>query len=138
MALFVSLIFVVLALWHFYMATLRVSGVSGAVPSVNGQSLFEPSRKATVLVGIVLLLFAALVAATARLLSVGLPQTVLVWLSYALAFGLFARAIGEFRYVGLFKKIRGTKFATLDTFVYCPLCLALAAGVIFVTLRNGA
>ena len=131
----VCVTFVALALWHFYMA-LKPHG-EGAVPSVNGRPLFVPSRRATLAVGIVLVLFAGLVAATAGLLAVGLPRAVLSWLSYGLALGLLLRAVGEFRYVGLFKRVRGTKFAVLDTFVYSPLCLLLAAGVALVAFRQG-
>jgi hypothetical protein len=46
-----------------------------------------------------------------------------VWLC-ASAFSL--RVIGDFRYVGLFKSIRGTRFAHYDTLVFTPLCLFLA------------
>jgi hypothetical protein len=122
--------FLVLAGWHVYMAvTPRVgSSESGAVPSVGGKALFVPSRRATLAVAVVLLLFAGLVAATAGL----------AWMSYALALGLLARAIGEFKYVGFFKRVRGSRFATLDTFVYSPLCLLLAAGVAIVAARNTA
>lgn len=132
----VCLAFAVLALWHFYMALLPGSGTGGAVPSVKGKPLFVPSRTATVAVGAVLLLFSALVAATAGMVSVGLPRIGLSWLSYALAAGLLARAVGEFKYIGLFKRVRDTKFATLDTLVYSPLCLLLAAGVALVALRR--
>lgn len=134
----VSSVFVGLALWHFYMALKPATGVSGAVPSAGGKPLFTPSRRATVAVGIVLLSFAALVAATAGVLSVGVPATVLVVLSYLLALGLLARAVGDFRYVGFFKRVRGTRFALLDTLVYSPLCLALAVGVALVGLRSGS
>jgi len=136
--LIVSLAFVALALWHFYMALVPGSGASGAVPSVDGKPLFTPTRKATVGVGMVLLLFSALVAATASMISVGLPRVALSWLSYALAVGLLARAVGEFKYVGFFKRVHGTKFARLDTMLYSPLCLLLAAGVALVGLRHGA
>jgi hypothetical protein len=83
------------------------------------------------------LLFAALVAATAGVVSVGLPTVVLVWLSYALAAGLLARAAGEFKYVGFFKRVRGSRFATLDSVVYSPLCLLLAVSVALVAWKNG-
>lgn len=136
-ALTVGLAFVALALWHFYMALSPRSGESGAVPSVKGKPLFVPSRKSTVAVGIVLLLFAGLVAATAGMVSVGLPRVALSGLSYMLTLGLLARGVGDFRYVGLFKRVRGTRFATLDTLVYSPLCLLLAAGVALVALHNG-
>ena len=136
----VCAVFLVLAGWHVYMAVMpRVgSSESGAVPSVGGKPLFVPSRHATLAVAVVLLLFAGLVAATAGLVPLALPPVWLAWMSYALAFGLLARAIGEFKYVGFFKRVRGSRFATLDTFVYSPLCLLLAAGVATVAARNTA
>ena len=50
------------------------------------------------------------------------------WL-IAAAFAL--RAIGDFRYVGFFKRIRDSRFAHLDTIAYSPLfaCLAFLVGV---------
>jgi hypothetical protein len=132
----VSLVFVALGLWHFRVA-IRPSPGGGAVPSVEGQPLFVPSTGATMAVGVVLLLFAALVAATGRLVEVGASPRLLSWLSLALALGLLARAIGEFKYVGFFKRVRGSRFARLDTWVYSPLCLLLAVGVAWVATHDG-
>ncbi|MDB5856999.1 MAG: hypothetical protein JWQ76_688 [Ramlibacter sp.] len=133
----VSSVFVLLALWHVRMAFGSMSGESGTVPTVGGKPLFMPSRKSTLGVAVVLLLFAVLVAATAGALQLGVPRRVLSWLSYALALGLLARAIGEFKYVGFFKRVRGSRFARYDTLVYSPLCLLLAAGVAAVASGNG-
>jgi hypothetical protein len=36
------------------------------------------------------------------------------------------RAIGDFHYVGFFKRQRESRFAKLDTLVYSPICLLLA------------
>jgi hypothetical protein len=138
LALAVASVFVALALWHFYMAAAPAQGRGGAVPVSDGKPLFVPSVRATLAVGLVLLLFALLVAGTGGLLSYGLPRWLLRWLSYGLALGLLARAIGEFRYVGFFKRVVGTRFATLDTFVYSPLCLALAIGVALVARASVA
>ena len=129
--------FFALALWHFYMALVPGSGGAAAVPSVEGKRLFTPSRLATVGVGVLLTLFSVLVAATAGMISVGLPRVALSWLSYALAAGLLARAIGEFKYVGFFKRVRGTEFARLDTMLYSPLCLLLSVGVALVGFQHG-
>ncbi|MEJ5990042.1 DUF3995 domain-containing protein [Ramlibacter sp. PS3R-8] len=137
LALVVCAVFGGLALWHFRMAFLPMRGASGAVPSVDGKPLFVPSRRATVAVGVALVLFAGLVAATSGLVPLGLPPSVLAWLSYGLAAGLLARAMGEFRYVGFFKRVRDSRFARLDTWVYSPLCLLLAAGVAIVARQNG-
>ena len=42
---------------------------------------------------------------------------------------LALRAIGDFRYVGAFMRVRRCAFAGRDTASYTPLCAALAAGV---------
>src|SRR5438477_11091542 len=135
LAIMVCVIFLVLALWHFRMALAPAGGASGAVPSVDGKPLFVPSTRATVAVGVILASFAALVAVTAGLLPLAFPKVVSVWLSYRVALGLFARAIGEFKYVGFFKRVRGSRFAKLDTRVYSPLCLLLSVGVALVALH---
>ena len=125
-------VFALLALWHFYMAFATSAGAHGAVPSVDGKPLFVPTRGATIAVGVALLLFAALVLATAGIIPAGVPQVALPWLCYLLALGLFGRAVGEFRYVGFFKRVRGTTFARLDTWAYSPLCVVLGAGLLAV------
>ena len=138
LTLLVCAVFVLLAAWHFRMAFSPSSGTNGAVPSVDGKPLFSPSRGSTAGVGVVLLAFAALVAATGGLIPVGAPHGTLTWLSCALALALLARAIGEFRYVGFFKRVRGSRFAKLDTLFYSPLCLLLAFGVAAVALQGGS
>jgi hypothetical protein len=137
LAWLISLVFSALAVWHFRMALLHGQGTGGAVPSVSGRPLFVPSARSTVLVGILLLSFAGLVAATAGLMPIGIPARVLSWFCYALAFGLLARAVGEFKYVGFFKRVRGSRFARLDTLLYSPLCLLLALGVAAVAWQHG-
>ena len=130
-------LFALLALWHFYMALAGTGGGdSAAIPSVEGRPLFAPSRRATVAVGVALLLFAALVAGTAGMWKLGLPPRLLAWPCSALALGLLARAVGEFRYVGFFKRVRGSRFARMDTLLYSPLCLLLGLGV--ATVAAGA
>ena len=124
------LAFVMIAVWHVYIAAVRDAGLSWAVPSREGRPLFRPSRGATLLVAVLLLFFAALVASCAGLWHVGIPHRVLLWLSYALVLGLVGRAVGDFRYVGFFKRIRGSAFARLDSLIFSPLCLLLAAGVL--------
>jgi di/tricarboxylate transporter len=132
----VCAVFAALALWHFRMAMTIGSDESAAVPSLRGKPLFTPSRASTIAVGVVLLLFALLVLATAGIVRPRLPQPVLTWLSYGLAMGLALRAIGEFKYVGFFKSVRGTHFARMDTLVYSPLCALLSAGVATVAARH--
>lgn len=134
----VSIVFVLLALWHLWMALRPSAGLKAAVPSVDGRPLFVPSRGATLAVAAALVVFAVLVSATGGLVDTGLARGVLVALSYALALGLLARALGDFRYVGFFKRVRGTRFARMDTFVYSPACALLALAVAAVAWEHGA
>jgi hypothetical protein len=129
LSIVVCLTFVLLAMWHVRMAFGSMTGESAAVPSVDGKPLFVPSRASTLVVACVLFAFALLVAGAARLIALGVPTQWLSWACYLLAFGLLARAVGEFKYVGFFKRVRGSPFARLDTLVYSPLCLLLAIGI---------
>ena len=95
------------------------------------------SRASTVAVAVVLLLFAALVGGCAGLLRVGIPHRLLQCFSYALSLGLIGRAMGgDFKYVGFFKRIRGMPFARLDSLVFSPVCLLLAAGAGWSAMRS--
>ena len=50
--------------------------------------------------------------------------------------GIFIiRAIGEFKYVGLFKKVKYTEFGKNDTKFYTPLCLAIGVLTIVLALH---
>jgi hypothetical protein len=44
------------------------------------------------------------------------------------------RAIGDFRLVGVFKRIRGTPFAWWDSRLFVPLCCFIALGTAVVAL----
>ena len=125
-------IFVALSLIHFFWALGGTSGKVTALPEVSGHPAFRPSTASTVIVAVGLALCAVLVAATANLLGAPFSTAWLKWLSFALAVALFARAIGDFRLVGFFKRVRGTRFAHLDTILFSPLCLVLGAGVFYV------
>ncbi|MGE0470541.1 MAG: DUF3995 domain-containing protein [Nitrospira sp.] len=125
-------VFACLSLVHVYWLVGGRVGQLAAIPENDGKPIFEPSALATLVVAIGLALCAVVIAATAGILTATLPQTVLAWLTRALAVILLLRAIGDFRLVGFFKRIRHTRFARLDTAVYSPLCLALAIGTAIV------
>ncbi len=99
---------------------------SGVIPEVNGKRAFDPSPALTLLVAAVLFGCALLIAAVAGWVTLPLPQALLRWATYALAIAFFARAIGEFRLVGFFKRVKGTTFARLDTLYFSPLCLGIS------------
>lgn len=123
------LILLVLVGVHIYWAAGGKAGKGAAVPSKNGRPVLTPSPMITLLVAVGLFAIAALLAV--RIGWFTLPAfpyqhdfvQVAVWL-IAAVFAL--RAIGDFRYVGFFKRVRDSRFARLDTFAYTPLSAGLA------------
>lgn len=110
-------IFALLGLLHFYWALRGGSGNGAAIPEIDGVPAFTPTKAATVAVGLVLLFTAAIVLLRVELLMAGAAGV------------LVLRAIGDFRLVGFFKRVRGSRFARLDTLLYSPLCLALGTAL---------
>jgi hypothetical protein len=131
------LILVTLACLHVYWAAGGKAGKGAAIPTLNERAVLKPTAMTTILVAVVLSAMATVLAVRIGWLTLpavpGLSSFVHVsaWL-IAAAFAL--RAIGDFRYVGFFKRIRGSRFARLDTFAYSPLCAFLALLVGFSAL----
>ena len=117
LAIATAAVFALLAGLHFYWAAFGTGKNSAAIPEVNGAPAFKPSKAATAAVGMALLGVAAIVLLDVKPL-----------LACAAAV-LVLRAIGDFRLVGFFKRVRGSKFARMDTLLYSPLCLALGAAL---------
>jgi uncharacterized protein DUF3995 len=122
---------------HVYWAAGGTRGATAAVPAREGQPLFRPTRAATLLVAFLLLLGAALLTARLGVFGRLEPEWFFRAGAWALAGVFLARAIGDFRWVGFFKRPAGTRFAALDTALYSPLCLAIAAGCAVVAFAGG-
>ncbi|MDR3044215.1 MAG: DUF3995 domain-containing protein [Desulfovibrio sp.] len=93
--------------------------------SVGGRPLFAPSRGLTGVVTLAFALLALLPGLTLGWLPLP-PPRVAPTLCLGAAFVFVVRAIGDFRYCGLFRRIRSTTFARWDARLYTPLCLLLA------------
>ena len=137
-AFVVTVVFVALSAIHLYWAVGGRLGKVAAVPELKGRPAFVPSALSTFAVAIALALCSVLVAASAGLIVSPVPAPWVTWLAYLLATALVARAVGDFRLVGFFKRVRGTRFARLDNAIYAPLCLALGLGVFYVAIGHRA
>ncbi|GAC1344042.1 MAG: DUF3995 domain-containing protein [Myxococcales bacterium] len=121
-------VLVALAGLHFYWAAGGRWKLSAAVPEVRGAKAFSPGPLACAAVGAALLCAAFVVSCAAGLwLADRVPHTGSRAGAAALAVVLIGRAIGDGRSVGFSKRVKGTRFARLDTRIYSPLCLALGA-----------
>lgn len=151
----VAVVFAALSVLHVYWAFGGTVGLEAAIPevpstgrqvpsNVRGHSnagtmirAFNPSTGMTLLVAGFLGVTGALVCLRAGLFAPAGAHWSLQWSLAAVALILMARAVGDLRLVGFFKQIRGTRFAVLDTWLYSPLCVLLAIGLVWLVLSAG-
>jgi len=120
-----TIILMLLALIHLYWLFGEI-GLEQALPAdAEGKRLLNPSKIMTIAVAFVLFGFAWI--------SYMLDTPHKAWIDIAgwvLAILFFLRVIGDFKIVGLFKKIKSTEFAKYDTWLYIPLCFMISLGFV--------
>jgi len=121
-----------LGLLHLYWAARGVSGASVALPERAGRPVFVPSRPSTLLVACLLLAAAFVALSRGHVLGPALAGSPTYWAAVGLGVVFIARAIGEFRYVGFFKRVRGSRFAACDTWLFSPLSLLIGIAFLLV------
>ena len=124
-----------LAAVHVYWAIRGAGGTNGIPSRPDGTLVFQPGRLATLSVAGALAIEGLLVAGHAHLVAVGLSPDILRVGVWGVAATFTLRTIGEFRYVGLFKRVHGTPFARWDTRLFTPICAAIAAAAAVVARR---
>jgi len=112
---------------HIYWAFGGNWGSDAVLPTKddNNTKVLNPSILPTLIVAFGLLGFGLHILIISGLIAFDIPQ----WLSnyglWIIASIFTLRAIGDFKYVGFFKKIKLTKFGKNDTKYYSPLCLTI-------------
>lgn len=141
LAFCLSAVFALLGLAHVYWALGGRLGLQATLPQLPvppdqrqpggpaQRNAFTPSPAATLAVAVVLLGVALAVALRGGLFGAPVQHAALRLLLGAVALALFARAVGDFRLVGFFKRVKGSAFARMDSRLYSPLCVALGAGL---------
>lgn len=123
-----TIIFFLLAALHLYWVVGGSSGMDVTIPTDgNGRKLFRPGRGITFVVAFGLFVFGLCNMAFAGWWSIGISQVYIRYGILLIAIIFLLRAIGDFRYIGLSKRHRQSRFARWDTRLYTPLCLILAA-----------
>ena len=120
-------IFLLLSLLHFSWAMGSIWGFEVTIPKKeNGDWAMNPSKKDSFIVGLGLLLFAVFYLVKIQLLFIPIPEWAMSIASWLIPIIFLLRSVGDFKYVGFFKKITSTDFAKKDSKIYSPLCLILA------------
>jgi hypothetical protein len=128
LALLGAVVFTGLTVVHVRWAFTGPGGFTASVPTrPDGSPVLSPGPLAALGVAALLLASGWLLLERAGL-GPGLLAAPLPAIGAAgVAVVLLLRGIGDFRYVGLFKRVRGTPFGRMDSRFCTPLVLALAA-----------
>lgn len=127
----------VLALIHLNWAIGGTWGFAKALPTnLEGKRVINPKKIDSAIVGIGLMLFAFYFLIYGAVLDVPLPNWILTYGIWAISGIFLFRSIGDFKYIGFFKRIKKTEFGRLDSIYYSPLCLFLAViGIALILLE---
>jgi hypothetical protein len=125
-----------IALLHFYWAAGGGFGGGSAVPSVGGRRAFEPSTFATVMVGLAFVAAVPVVLGRLGYWGGSLPAWLFRMGTAGIGVIFLARAVGDFRLIGFFKRASESSFASWDSWVYSPLCVAIAVIAFVVIFRS--
>jgi len=112
---------------HIYWAFGGRWGTAAVIPVKKGeqQPIFKPRKFGTILVAVLILLASFILIFQAGYLESFQVNTITNIGSIICAIVFMIRAIGDFNYLGFFKKIKHSQFARFDTLIYSPLCLYL-------------
>lgn len=130
------LIFLFISSIHVYWAFGGKWGSDAVLPTKedNSTKVLIPSMLPTLIVALGTLGFGIFILKKGNLIMLDTPD----WLNqYGLGIiaGIFIlRAIGDFHYVGFFKKIKNTYFGLNDSKYYSPLCLLI--GILTIILET--
>ncbi len=128
LALLVLLIFGSLSLLHLYWAFGPRGVTFAAIPTrPDGTPTMNPGLAPSLVVAALLAAAAFLVGESGGWWEPLLPRMVSLIGTAGVAVVMALRGIGDFKYVGLFKRHRDSAFARNDTRYFTPLVLLLAA-----------
>lgn len=137
-AILLFLIFLFISSIHFYWAFGGKWGSDAVLPTKddNNTKVLNPTVLPTLIVAFSLLGFGLFILVMSGLITFDTPQLLSKYGLWIIA-GIFTlRAIGDFNYVGFFKKIKQTKFGKNDTKYFSPLCLIIGILTIILELTK--
>ncbi len=129
-------IFILLSALHFYWMFGGKSGMQSVLPDLENGKTMRPSQFATAVVAIGLLVFAFICFGMSGNFSNVIPFKFFTIGNYCIAAIFLLRAIGDFKYVGLFRKIKNTTFGVTDKKYFTPLCILIFIDYILIFLLS--
>ncbi len=134
LSIILSAIFFFLGSIHFFWAFGGNWGLEYALPTTtNNQKALRPSNLMTLFVGLVLFSFGWVFLSQTSIINLEKYNSTLNYIRWGISILFILRAIGDFNYVGFFKKVKPTKFSKADSQLFSPLCLII--GLVGIVLQ---
>lgn len=126
--------FTILGCFHFYWFLGGIWGLQKVIPTKDSnESTLSVPKFATLIVALILVFFGLIYLIKSGIIIVRISDSITNFMYWFIPFTFILRAIGEFNYVGFFKKIKNTEFAKTDTKIFSPLCLGI--GIIGILIQ---
>jgi len=136
LSVLLGLIFFILGGIHFNWVFGGEFGFAEALPTKeNGERILNPRKFDSAIVGIGLSAFGFFYLLGPGIVDFDLPEWLVKYAGWIIPSIFILRAIGNFKYVGFFKKIKSTSFGKWDTKLFSPLCLIIAILAIIIQLN---
>lgn len=137
-AIILFVIFLFISFLHCYWAFGGTWGSDAVLPTKddNITKVLTPTVISTLIVAFGLLSFGILILVISGMIAFKLPEWLTNYGLWIIASIFALRAMGDFNYVGFFKKIKQTKFGKNDTKYFTPLCLIIAILTVILELNK--
>lgn len=133
-SIILCIIFIALGSIHFYWLFGGKWGLKKVIPVKNEEeNLIPPPKFATLIVAIILIVFGLSYFLKSGVTNSQTPNWLTNYGLWIIPIVFLLRAIGEFKYVGFFKRIKNTDFAKADSKWFSPLCLLI--GIIGILIQ---
>lgn len=120
---------------HVYWAFGGKWAVNAVIPvSKEERPMLRPGEIGTFAVALLLLAAALALVVESGMLELQPLRMAAGWASWACLIVFALRGVGDFNYMGLFKRVKGSRFSKCDTWLYTPLCMYLAFTYLLVLL----
>ena len=120
-------IFILLSFMHIYWALGGKRGMNAVIPTITeNQDIIKPGPFITLAIAAGMGLFAFVIIGNLDIFREYIDISFFKYATLVIGILFTLRAIGDFRYVGFFKKATGTTFAKNDTRYYSPLSVVIA------------
>lgn len=135
--LILSTIFLLIALIHFNWGFGGRWGYDQSIPTnLYNEKIFNPKTLECFVVGFGLLFFVFIINIRINNIANPFPNWVVNTMMYIIAFIFILRSVGDFKYVGLFKKVKHSVFAKFDNKYYTPLCILISTLTIILIINT--